>query len=655
MRIFPPRTGLMSRPKGTIWWFVHLLAILSEAKLESGVRQVPADCTSSHWLRARLALQVGGGRRRSRDGGPANHTLALLNPAAAGVSVGGCEIGRDALAIWQMVRAAPETRAEQLQGRVGVNLYFRPWTVANGWRILKACSILRRQVREDDVSLYASTGCETLSISEDVAKSESKLQSCLQFNPLDPIGCLSVATHFLLVCQAVTACPLAVASAYLVIAFAAIPRGTLTAGSEINQGLVESQRLVILAEGFVRSWRSHPAPLVGLFLSDWPIWDLLALIEEVADNGPKVKIPASTPRLPTSDLFDPGPSDPREPFCLRKQNRTRLLVDLESQRVEVIVVYGRMERVKILHRYLARNLRINGGVVDRVNFVIFNAKQKDLDFLKLLIQENSGAYFHPKVTGKRLAKIYSICQDPQTIYVKIDDDTVYLADEAIPNMVRERMRDRCGLVSANVVNHAILSAVHQDIGAIRNFFPPEDPEHDVNKFHSGADWRNTSWFRSDEHLALSAISKESQSQCVWALWECGAWMHESFLSRLADETDCAYDFGWHDFHAHGYGTQRGKRFVPLPYSRWSINVIAFKVEDVAQASADGLAEDDEAELSVVVPNRIGKRSCAVGKAIAVHFSYSRQNDGIEEYTNLLARYEALSSEMATLPIVPPCN
>ena len=80
---------------------------------------------------------------------------------------------------------------------------------------------------------------------------------------------------------------------------------------------------------------------------------------------------------------------------------------------------------------------------------------------------------------------------------------------------------------------------------------------------------------------LASDLRKSQSQCVWSTWQCAAWMHESFLclghhefrktvssfrvvlhtiwelfdvrSRLADGTECAYDFGWHDFHASGHG------------------------------------------------------------------------------------------------------
>merc|ERR1712066_111691 len=100
----------------------------------------------------------------------------------------------------------------------------------------------------------------------------------------------------------------------------------------------------------------------------------------------------------------------------------------------------------------------------------------DLEYLKQLVVKHAPYYYIPPVIGRRLAKIYSACTEPNTIYVKIDDDIVYISDAAIPSLVREKQRRRCSFVSANVVNHAILSAVHEEIGALRNFLPPAGKE-----------------------------------------------------------------------------------------------------------------------------------------------------------------------------------
>ncbi|CAE7667726.1 hflX [Symbiodinium pilosum] len=361
-----------------------------------------------------------------------------------------------------------------------------------------------------------------------------------------------------------------------------------------------------------------------LLVVAWPLLEILAALD-VKD------IQVCSLLRHSSDATDACHSDSK---MLQRRSSSIRVAGLQDQRVEAIVVFGREDRVRILDTYLQRNLRKNGGVIDKVHFVVFAAMRDDLEYLQQLIEQNAPWYTYPVVTGRRLAKIYSVCNDPDTVYLKIDDDMVYISDQAIAEMVRERLRNRCGLVSANVINHAILSAVHQDIGALRHFFPTDQDTGSMQP-----------WIRNDDALPIMAIEKKSQSQCVWSTWQCAAWMHESFLSRVADGTECAYDFGWHDFHASGHGHFDGSRFLPLPHTRWSINMVAFKAEDVVDAVPEDLAEDDEKELSVVHPARLEKRSCAVGAALAAHFSYSRQEDGLLENTRLLARYQKLAEQV----------
>ena len=98
--------------------------------------------------------------------------------------------------------------------------------------------------------------------------------------------------------------------------------------------------------------------------------------------------------------------------------------------MEAIVVFGRKDRVQILEPYLQRNLRRHGGLIDLVHWVVFAAMEEDMAYLaELLSKEND--YRYPAVSGRRLAKFYSVCKEPDTIYLKIDDDMVYISDEAL--------------------------------------------------------------------------------------------------------------------------------------------------------------------------------------------------------------------------------
>eukprot|EP00439_Symbiodinium_sp_Y106_P085716 s181_g29.t1 len=560
----------------------------------------------------------------------------------------GCSSGRFVLSVWQLVHVNATIRAWHIRTKFGAELSEMAWPSLWAWRAFGALTILRRQVQEDPSALYPREASQT---SSSLGPGEDELLTELRQALADPraaegvVPPASAAAKFLHSARRDAASPLAVASAFWTLAVS-LHSSQQSFSSEVAGLLLEGEQVM---KAWMRGlfWAFHQ-----LLIMAWPLLDILGVMDAKA-----FALPPSNSRARSTS---PG-LDPREPRCTHASRRA-LAAGLGDQRVEAIVVFGRQDRVRILHTYLQRNLRKNGGVIDKVHFVVFAAMRHDFEYLEQLIEENAPWYAYPVVTGRRLAKIYSVCDDPNTVYLKIDDDIVYISDEAIAEMVRERLRNRCGLVSANVINHAILSAVHQDIGALRHFFPSsEEP--------------GSAWVRNDDVLPLMAIEKKSQSQCVWSTWQCAAWMHESFLSRLADGTECAYDFGWHDFHASGHGHFDGARFLPLPHTRWSfhcracnnralkkdqkhllccqfrsINMVAFKAEDVVDAVPEDLAEDDEKELSVVHPARLEKRSCAVGAALAAHFSYSRQEDGLVENTQLLARYQQLAERVGLLKI-----
>lgn len=475
---------------------------------------------------------------------------------------------------------------------------------------------------------YPAAKCDILQVAASSPHEESIVVAGQEFlSAINARGAYTAAeaSKFLFWSTKEVACPLATAAAFWALAVQ-----TLEPSPE------EARRLAELGE---EAAKTSGVDFLELLTTPWPLLDMMAAIEGrlvLKSDIRAAETPSPQPFVPDFSLQGALP-DPLNPVC-PPPDRRLLLRGLEQQRVEAIVVFGRRDRFEVLHRYLQRNLRSSGGVLDRVNFIVFVALAEDLNYLQQVMAENRGVYVMPQVVGNRLAKIYSVCNDPDTVYVKIDDDIVYMSDEAIPEMVRERLRNRCSIVSANVVNHAVLSAVHQDIGAVRSFFP-------VN---IEGDQTLAPWVRDDDEVPMAPIEKKAQSECVWNRWECAAWMHESLLSRLDDGTSCAYDFGWHDFHAHGFGGTKGDKPLPLAYSRWSINMIAFTAADVAPANWTDLAEDDEYELSFIVPRRLQKRSCAVGRALVAHFTYSRQDEGLTENTNLLERYKNLSDKLSIL-------
>ncbi|KAF5854750.1 hypothetical protein ETB97_012265, partial [Aspergillus alliaceus] len=65
-----------------------------------------------------------------------------------------------------------------------------------------------------------------------------------------------------------------------------------------------------------------------------------------------------------------------------------------------------------------------------------------------------------------------------TVYIKIDDDVVFLDEMAIPRIVQTKIRRPDALlVSANVVNNPALGWLHYHIGAVRPYLPDISQNH----------------------------------------------------------------------------------------------------------------------------------------------------------------------------------
>ncbi|MCJ1425791.1 hypothetical protein MMC29_003691 [Sticta canariensis] len=96
-------------------------------------------------------------------------------------------------------------------------------------------------------------------------------------------------------------------------------------------------------------------------------------------------------------------------------------------------------------------------------------REQPLHYKYQVIEEEKA---DPGVPGRwTWEKMYEGLEDGH-IYVKIDDDVVFIKDGAIEEMLDEHFKRRFLFVSANVVNHPWLSHIHHRMGATLPFHPP---------------------------------------------------------------------------------------------------------------------------------------------------------------------------------------
>jgi len=181
----------------------------------------------------------------------------------------------------------------------------------------------------------------------------------------------------------------------------------------------------------------------------------------------------------------------------------------------------------------------------------------------------------------------------------MDDDIIYVHPKAILNMAFMKLTTNFLFVSANIVNHAAISAKHLmyavfQYETIANAVHTEEDKgfrdlkfipHPPYKFEGDA-WGDHSW-RSGRHALLQHIML--------------------FHYMRTNDLDI-YKFGQMDFDA--------KR-----YYRWSINCFMFLADDLKQFNLEKCGTNDELYLSMFYPHDQNKHSGACGDALVAHFAY----------------------------------
>ncbi|KIW91544.1 uncharacterized protein Z519_07510 [Cladophialophora bantiana CBS 173.52] len=297
----------------------------------------------------------------------------------------------------------------------------------------------------------------------------------------------------------------------------------------------------------------------------------------------------------------------------------------EGLKIIGLVFFGRKNRVEILRCFLERNLVDNGGWLDEIHWVKNTDNRKDLAYLEEILASSS-RYKMVEVEGVGFVG-YGLAWtqlEPGNLYVKIDDDVVWFADDTIPRIVSMKLAHPDYLVvSANVVNSPLMGWVHYHMGAVRPYMP-ELTDYEPTIFNLGQPSRKpwTYW-----------------SYPTWTglkSWAIAAQEHYSFLENLADDRLDTYRMS---SSADRGGTDKAWLTID---QRLSINMITVWADDVL----DNLPMDDVDEqwLTLILPKKLKRQVAVNTDALAVHFTFGSQ--GTVETTDLLARYRDYAFENA---------
>ena len=301
----------------------------------------------------------------------------------------------------------------------------------------------------------------------------------------------------------------------------------------------------------------------------------------------------------------------------------------------MFVFTGRWRYLRVQFPYLFANLRVNGGVIDYIHYVMINydpVTQGKLESLANMVRnltENDETVVinylsypqgHPPSNPKKGAYatayydyINGIIRHPCNRYFKVDDDVVYIHPGTFENTLSRDRGEACSLRFANTAGaNWRCSFIHQSMGIYNN------SAINPNGLH---------------------FEFRTNGKCGWSSLPCARLSLDAFIALYKRKQLSRYLFN---------GT-----YLLTDKMRFSIN---FFMIDSSAISLKALAEtwpigqDDEDWWTRQYARKTNPH-CIVGNSLVVHFSYSKTAKSLE-HLNMIKEFEAIAVA-ETYTKVPP--
>lgn len=288
---------------------------------------------------------------------------------------------------------------------------------------------------------------------------------------------------------------------------------------------------------------------------------------------------------------------------------------IAGQRIVAFTPCGRKRYMDLLAPHVVREHSL--GHIDE--WVLFNnpytiedstyAEQiaARYDWVKIL---NVGAVTAVRGAGQ-IATFYSGLKDPDCIYLRLDDDLVYIDRDAIPNLIRYRLaHPEPFIVYPTIINNTRTSYQLQQRGLIP-----------------------TSWGQVEPILCAPT-----------------AWSNPGFVFNLHQKALAAIEGG----------TLLAEFALPSEeFNDWengniSINCFAMFGKDMAACE---VLSDEEGYLSRFRPQALGRYNARCGDALVIHFAYHTQTAFMDQsgmltdYARLVEPLPFRTRRLPPLPVV----
>jgi hypothetical protein len=269
----------------------------------------------------------------------------------------------------------------------------------------------------------------------------------------------------------------------------------------------------------------------------------------------------------------------------------------KKYKIVVVTPAGRKRYMELLLKYILKQKNI----IDEYRIWVNTTDQDDIRWFEELKLKHDGfitlEYLPKEIVAYGNTTIYKFFEntiDIDTIYIRFDDDIVWMEDNFIEKLVKFRIDNpQYFLIFGNIINNAVIDYIHQKNGV--------------------------------------TYSKQITNECLCKVgWEnpiiCEE-KHNKFIQNLNNNNIEQYKFD-------RYETSE---------QRISINCICWFGKEFNNFSGK-VGESEEPWLSEVAPTERRKKICVCGTALCSHYSFWVQREYMDK-TEILLKYKQISENI----------
>lgn len=263
--------------------------------------------------------------------------------------------------------------------------------------------------------------------------------------------------------------------------------------------------------------------------------------------------------------------------------------------IEIVTPAGRKRYLEILYKHL----KSQKNDFNKWTLWINTYNPEDVSYCRELAKENEWIQTIEATVvpngGITIYQFFKYACDPDSIYIRLDDDVIWIEKNFIKNLANFRINNpEYFLVYPNIINNAVIDHLNQRSGALT-----------INNL----------------------IDYGCLDQNGWANSQIAEQKHNNFINSI---------------HSSDIKKFKFKKWILNRHERVSINCISWLGSEFKKFDGK-VGHFEEQWLSMDAPKIFNKFNVIYGKTLCSHYAFCTQRDYLDNQTDILNKYRDLTT------------